>query len=45
MAAEQQMMDHIPTKNAYFHSYIMGKHMTDVLGHATMVAIIGAQPK
>ena len=45
MTAEQQMMDHIPTQNAYFHSNIMGKHMTDVLGHATMVAIIGAQPK
>ena len=45
MTAEQQMMDHIPIQNAYFHSNIMGKHMTDVLGHVTMVAIIGAQLK
>ena len=45
MLAKQQMMDHIPTQIAFFHSNIMGKHMTDVLGHATMVAIIGAQPK
>ena len=45
MNAEQQMMDHIPTQNVYFHSNIMGKHMTDVLGHVIKVAIIGAQPK